>query len=172
VHPCKTNTARFSTVEVADQRAPIGAKHEGKEMRMRSVALLLITTALGASPGLTQNIEQVKPVFEHVLPNAQGQRMVAVVVTYPPGAKSPAHHHAPSAFIYAYVLSGSIRSQVDDAPPRVYQVGEGFFEMPGSHHRISENASDREPARLLAVFVVDSNDKVLTTPDQTQESRQ
>ena len=141
-------------------------------MRMRSLALLLTTTALGASPGLAQNVEQVKPVFEHGLPNVNGKRMVAVVVTYPPGAKSPAHHHARSAFIYAYVLSGTIRSQVDDAPPRIYQVGEGFFEMPGSHHRISENASDRAPASLLAVFVVDSNDKALTTPDQTQESRQ
>ena len=140
-------------------------------MRMHSLALLLTTTALGASTGLAQNVEQVKPVFEHVLPNIKGKRMVAVVVTYPPGAKSPAHHHAPSAFIYAYVLSGTIRSQVDDAPPRTYQVGEGFYEMPGSHHRISENASDREPASLLAVFVVDANDEALTTPDQEQESR-
>jgi len=153
-----------------DQLSPVAPKHEGKEMRIRSLALLLITTALGASPVLAQNVEQVKPVFEHVLPNAKGKRMVAVVVTYPPGAKSPAHHHARSAFIYAYVLSGTIRSQVDDAPPRIYQVGEGFFEMPGSHHRISENASEREPASLLAVFVVDANDKALTTPDQTQDS--
>jgi quercetin dioxygenase-like cupin family protein len=139
-------------------------------MPIRSLALLLIATVLGASSGLAQNAEQVKPVFEHVLPNAKGKRMVAVVVTYAPGAKSPAHHHARSAFIYAYVLSGSIRSQVDDAPPRIYQTGEGFFEMPGSHHRISENASNSEPASLLAVFVVDSNDKALTTPDQTQDS--
>jgi quercetin dioxygenase-like cupin family protein len=115
-------------------------------------------------------VEQLKPVFEHGLPNVNGKRMVAVVVTYPPGAKSPAHHHARSAFIYAYVLSGTIRSQVDGAAPRLYHVGEDFFEMPGSHHRISENASDSEPASLLAVFVVDSNDKALTTPDQTQES--
>jgi hypothetical protein len=39
-------------------------------------------------------------------------------------------------------------------------------DVPGSHHRISENASDRDPASLLAVFVVDSNDKPLTIPDQ------
>jgi len=38
--------------------------------------------------------------------------------------------------------------------------------VPGSHHRISENASDREPASLLAVFVVDSKDDPLTVPDQ------
>lgn len=92
--------------------------------------------------------------------------MVAVIVSYPPGGKSPAHHHAHSAFIYAYVLSGAIRSQVGDEPAKVYRVGEGFYEMPGSHHGISENASDKEPASLLAVFVVDTNDNPLTTPDQ------
>jgi quercetin dioxygenase-like cupin family protein len=141
-------------------------------MRMRSLALLLTATAIVTSPGLAQQAEQVKPVFEHTLPNVKGKRMVAVVVTYAPGAKSPAHHHAPSAFIYAHVLSGAIRSQVDDGPVRVYQTGEDFFEAPGSHHRISENASDREPASLLAVFVVDIDDKHLTTPDPMQGSRQ
>ena len=128
--------------------------------------LVLTVMALGASSGLAQKVEQVKVVFEHAIPNIDGKRMVAVVVTYPPGAKSPAHHHAPSAFIYAYVLSGAIRSQVDDEPAKVYRVGEGFYEVPGSHHRISENASDKDPASLLAIFVVDSKDNPLTTPDQ------
>jgi quercetin dioxygenase-like cupin family protein len=135
-------------------------------MRTVFVKLALTGIALGVSPGLAQNLEQVKPVFEHIIPNAQGKSMVAVIVSYPPGVKSPAHHHAQSAFIYAYVLSGAIRSQVGDEPAKVYRVGEGFYEVPGSHHRISENASDKEPASLLAVFVVDSNDNPLTTPDQ------
>ena len=135
-------------------------------MRTVFVKLALTAIALGVSPGLAQNLEQVQPVFEHIIPNAQGKSMVAVIVSYPPGGKSPAHHHAQSAFIYAYVLSGAIRSQVGDEPAKVYRVGEGFYEVPGSHHRISENASDKEPASLLAVFVVDTNDNPLTTPDQ------
>jgi quercetin dioxygenase-like cupin family protein len=64
------------------------------------------------------------------------------------------------------VLSGAIRSQVDKQPAKVYKVGESFYELPGSHHRISENASNSDPASLLAIFVVDSKDKPLTTPDQ------
>jgi quercetin dioxygenase-like cupin family protein len=135
-------------------------------MRTGSLGLVLTAIALGVSPGLPQNAEQVKLVFEHAIPNTEGKSMVAVVVTYPPGAKSPAHHHAGSAFIYAHVLTGAIRSQVGNEPAKVYQAGEGFYELPGSHHRISENASDREPASLLAVFVVDSKDLPLTTPDQ------
>ena len=135
-------------------------------MRTVFVKLALTAIALRVATGLAQNLEQVKPVFEHIIPNAQGKSMVAVIVSYPPGGKSPAHHHAQSAFIYAYVLSGAIRSQVGDEPAKVYRVGEGFYEVPGSHHRISENASDKEPASLLAVFVVDTNDNPLTTSDQ------
>jgi hypothetical protein len=43
--------------------------------------------------------------------------------------------------------------------------------MPGDHHGVSENASDTEPARLLAVFVVDTDEKNLTTPDKNAKSR-
>ena len=76
------------------------------------------------------------------------------------------HRHAASAFIYAHVLSGAVRSQVNDEPVKVYHAGENWFEAPGSHHRVSENASATEPAKLLAIFVVDEDDHPLTTPDQ------
>jgi quercetin dioxygenase-like cupin family protein len=134
-------------------------------MRRGFFGLVLAAIALGVSPGLAQNLEEVKVVFEHAIPNIKGKRLVAQVVSYPPGGKSRSHHHARSAFIYAHVLSGAIRSQVDDEPAKVYRVGEGFYELPGSHHRISENASDREPASLLAVVVVDSDDNPLVMPD-------
>jgi quercetin dioxygenase-like cupin family protein len=134
------------------------------------LGLALTAITLAVPPGLAQNVEPSFDfagvnVFEHAIPNIEGKSMVAVLVTYPPGGKSPAHHHARSAFIYAHVLSGAIRSQVGDEPAKVYQAGEGFYEVPGSHHRISENASDTDPASLLAVFIVDSKDKPLTTPD-------
>jgi quercetin dioxygenase-like cupin family protein len=133
----------------------------------RTLAVLAFLAWLILPTGLAwgQAYEE-KTVFEHVIPNIGGKRMVALVVSYPPGGRSPAHHHARSAFIYAHVLSGAIRSQVDDEPAKVYQVGEGFYELPGSYHRISENASDRDPASLLAVFVVDSKDTPLTIPDK------
>jgi quercetin dioxygenase-like cupin family protein len=137
-----------------------------KTMRTVCFGLVLAATALRVPPGLAQSSEEAKLVFEHAIPNIDGKRMVAVVVTYSPGGKSTPHHHAGSAFIYAHVLSGAIRSQVDDDPARVYRVGEGFYETPGAHHRISENASDKDPASLLAVFVVDSTDKPLTIPDK------
>ncbi|MCP1761119.1 quercetin dioxygenase-like cupin family protein [Bradyrhizobium japonicum] len=142
------------------------AKVVRRAMRTAFVPLIALAIASGASPAIAQEREQVKVAFEHALPNVEGKKIVAVTVTYPPGGESLAHHHAASAFIYAYVLSGAIRSQVGDDPAKVYHVGEGFYEMPGSHHTISENASDKEPASLLAVFVVDSKDGPLTRPDK------
>jgi quercetin dioxygenase-like cupin family protein len=123
-------------------------------------AALLATPALAAPQNTT-----VTPQFAHAIPNIPGKSLKAVVVRYAPGGTSPAHHHASSAFIYAYVLEGDIRSQVNDEPARVYHAGESWYETPGAHHKVSENASKTKPAKLLAVFVVDSADKVLTTPD-------
>jgi quercetin dioxygenase-like cupin family protein len=110
--------------------------------------------------------ETVTVAADQPIPNLPGKRLVSLIVDYPPGASSASHHHAASAFIYAYVLSGEIRSQVDSEPARVYRPGESWFESPGAHHRVSENASDTEPARLLAVIVVDAADEQLTIPDR------
>ena len=136
--------------------------------RTGSYGLWFAGITLGASPASAQQGEEVKPVFEQVIPNVEGKSMVALIVTYAPGGKSPPHHHAGSAFIYAHVLSGAIRSQVGDEPARIYQTGQGFYEVPGSFHKVSENASDTNPASLLAVFVVDSKDRPITTPDRKQ----
>ena len=103
-------------------------------------------------------------VYDHVLPNVPGKSIKGVLVEYPPGGTSPAHTHPSSAFIYATVLEGEIRSQVNDGPAKVYHAGENFSENPGDRHMVSENASATKPARLLAVFVVDSSQTTLTTP--------
>lgn len=110
-------------------------------------------------------MSKVTVVYDHVLPNVPGKSIKGVLVEYAPGAASAAHHHAKTAFIYATVLEGAIRSQVNDGPVTTYHAGESFSENPGDRHGVSENASKTEKAKLLAVFVVDTDDKVLTTPD-------
>jgi quercetin dioxygenase-like cupin family protein len=97
--------------------------------------------------------------------NTPGKRLITVEVIYPPGGKSTPHLHTQTVFIYAHVLSGTIRSQVDDRPATVYQASEGFYENPGSHHHVSGNASASEPASLLAVFATDPTN-TLTTAEQ------
>ena len=109
--------------------------------------------------------ETVTDAADKTIPNVPGKRLVSLIVDYAPAQSSAPHRHARSAFIYAYVLSGKMRSQVNDEPARVYEPGEFWFESPGSHHRVSANASDTEPARLLALFIVDAADEPLTMPD-------
>jgi quercetin dioxygenase-like cupin family protein len=61
---------------------------------------------------------------------------------------------------------------VNDGPRRVYRAGESFYEAPGSRHPVSRNASKTRPARLLAVFIVDTDEKELTTSlEQDSSSR-
>jgi quercetin dioxygenase-like cupin family protein len=132
-------------------------------MNIRSiVAAVAIATA---TPAAAHGVgETVTPHFRQTIPNIPGKSLVALVVDYTPGGASPSHTHAKSAFIFAYVLSGEIESQVNDGPKRVYRAGESFYEPPGSRHPVSRNASNSEPAKLLAVFVVDTDDKELTNP--------
>ncbi|RYZ63170.1 MAG: cupin domain-containing protein [Proteobacteria bacterium] len=102
--------------------------------------------------------------YDQPLPNVPGKSLRVVRVEYPPGGSSAAHTHAKSAFIFARVLKGSVRSAVNDGPAKVYREGESFQERPGDRHSVSENASRTEPAVLLATFIVDTSDTVLTTP--------
>jgi quercetin dioxygenase-like cupin family protein len=104
--------------------------------------------------------DQVQAVFSQKLPNVPGKTLTAVAVDYAPGGKSAPHHHA--GVVFAYVVSGEIRSQVDQGPARVYHAGESFFEGPGAHHVVSENASASKPAKLLAVFVADDGAELTT----------
>ncbi|HWK63306.1 MAG TPA: cupin domain-containing protein [Rhizobiaceae bacterium] len=137
-------------------------------MKMRSLvtaacATLAVATAL---PALAHDgeTETVTKNFEAAIPNIPGKSLLAVEVEYAPGAASPSHIHARSAFIYAYVISGAIESKVNDGETRIYRAGESWSEPPKATHAISRNASKTEPAKLLAVFVLDTNDNPLTTP--------
>ncbi|ABE34539.1 cupin domain protein [Paraburkholderia xenovorans LB400] len=108
--------------------------------------------------------ETITPAFAEAIANVPGKKMTALIVEYAPGGKSPAHRHG-QAFVVGYVLSGAIRSQVNNGEEKVFHAGEHWTENPGVHHTESENASATEPAKLLAIFVADSKDKQLVTFD-------
>src|SRR6201981_1189335 len=126
------------------------------------VATLPFGSVLAAAP------KSKKPkaplVYQHELPNVPGKSIKGVLVEYGPVGYSPGHTHPKSAFIYATVLEGAIRSQVNDGPVTTYKAGQNFPELPGGRHGVSANASKTKPAKLLAVFVVDTNETELTIP--------
>ena len=129
------------------------------------VGCIVIDATVGAGAAIAADKNsKVTLVYEHALPNVPGKSIKGVLVEYGPGGTSSAHTHPKSAFIYATVLEGAIRSSVNDGPVATYRAGQSFSEMPGDRHSVSENASKTEPAKLLAVFVVDTDEKELTTP--------
>jgi quercetin dioxygenase-like cupin family protein len=149
-----------------------------KKTRIIAIAVLIVGGGLALhvaraqQPGMKRTDGATAPIRETVtlvadkpIPNLPGKRLVSQIVDYPPGGKSIPHHHPSTAFIYAYVISGAIRSAADDEPVRVYRSGETWFEYPGAYHWVSENASATEPARLLAVLIADTADPRLVIPD-------
>jgi quercetin dioxygenase-like cupin family protein len=135
---------------------------------MKRILCLLLVASLPVgsafADGPKSKNAKVTLVYEHELPNVPGKSIKGVLVEYGPGGYSPGHTHPASAFIYATVLEGAIRSQINDGPVTVYNAGQSFSELPGDRHPVSANASTTKPAKLLAVFVVDSNATELTTP--------
>jgi len=93
------------------------------------------------------------PVFVQSLPNVSldGWDVTVSHVDYPPGRVGTVHHHA--GFVLAYVLQGTIVTKVSgQGPEKTYKVGQMFYEQPGATHEVSRNASQTEPARLLAMI--------------------
>jgi quercetin dioxygenase-like cupin family protein len=126
------------------------------------VAMLPFGSVLAAAP--KEKNAKVTLVYQHELPNVPGKSIKGVLVEYGPGGYSPGHTHPKSAFIYATLLEGAIRSQVNNGPVTTYEAGQSFSELPGDRHSVSANASETQPAKLLAVFVVDTNETELTIP--------
>ncbi len=134
-----------------------------KSMTMAALALILAAAPVSAAQ--QAHNAKITVVFDHELSNVPGKSMRGVLVEYGPGGYNPAHTHAKSAFIYATVIEGEIRSKVNDGEEKVFKTGENWIEVPGDHHLVSANASKTKPAKILAVFVVDTKETELTTPD-------
>ena len=99
------------------------------------VCALIATVGVGSGIAADKN-SKVTLVYEHALPNVPGKSIKGVLVEYGPGGASPAHMHPKSAFIYATVLEGAIRTSVNDGPAVTYRAGQNFSEMPGDRHSL------------------------------------
>lgn len=122
-------------------------------------ACVLWVSVMSRADGEEVGVE-VKRVSEEKLANVPGKKLTVIRVNYAPGGKSGAHRHAGSVF--AYVLSGSIRSENSaTGPAKVYKTGESFFEPSGSRHLVSENASAKS-RRVCSLFVADDGAPLTT----------
>ncbi|KAI6781460.1 Oxalate oxidase GF-3.8 [Emericellopsis cladophorae] len=99
--------------------------------------------------------EAIKPLYDHELKNAPGKSVIGAEVSFSPDAWTPPHRHS-GATVVATVTEGEVLSGMNGNPPKVYQVGESFMEMPGCHHTVGENNSKEKPAKMMVVFVIDT----------------
>src|SRR5262245_24391375 len=141
--------------------------------RRDAVASLALLTELFVSSRLAEAQAQTPaapppaappPVFMHDLPNVSldGWEVTVSHVDYPPGRVGNVHHHA--GFVLAYVLEGAVITRISgQGPERTYTVGQMFYEQPGATHEVSKNASQTQPAKLLAMIFAKKG-STLTTP--------
>lgn len=106
------------------------------------------------------------PVFKHDLPNVTMDDWEVTVsyVDYAPGRVGAAHRHP--GFVLAYVLAGAVVARISgQGEEKTYTAGQMFYEQPGATHEVSKNASQTQPARLLAMIFAKKG-STLTTPVQ------
>ena len=115
---------------------------------LTAVAALVVGCAASAAQPASASppSETLAPLLEQVLPHVPGKTFTSATVTFPPAARAVPHRHG-DAFVYAYVLEGTVRSQLEGQPVRVFHQGESWSEA---------NTSSTEPAKLLVVFVADT----------------
>jgi quercetin dioxygenase-like cupin family protein len=104
------------------------------------------------------------PVFKGDLPNLtmDGWEVTVSHVDYAPGRVGAVHHHA--GFVLAYVLEGTVITKISgQGEEKTYTAGQMFYEPPGATHEVSKNASQTQPAKLLAMIFAKKG-ATLTTP--------
>jgi quercetin dioxygenase-like cupin family protein len=129
-----------------------------------SLAAILGTAALvPASSQQPAPATKVTTVMKQALPEIPGREVIVITLDIPPGASSPPHRH-PGHHVFGYVLEGSYKIKVDQGQETVLTKGQTFHEAPGQLHAVSANASQTEPARVVAFMIVESG-KPITVPE-------
>ena len=132
--------------------------------RRDAVASLALFAEFLSSGQLAAAQTQNAPVFKHDLPNLTMDDWEVTVsyVDYAPGRVGAAHHHA--GFVLAYVLEGAVIAKISgQGEEKTYTTGQMFYEQPGATHEVSKNASQTQPAKLLAMIFAKKG-ATLTTP--------
>ena len=115
--------------------------------------LLLALGITNVPTGSSTNSQVAKetPLLQKDLPDVPGKEGLIERVALSPGEIVPPQRH--NADVFAYVLDGSIITQLMGGKPRTVHAGEAFYESPTDVHVESRNASTTQPATLLVFFV-------------------
>jgi len=103
--------------------------------------------------------EALTPLVQMPLPGVHGRTFTSAIVDFPPAARAAPHRHG-RAFVYAYVLEGTVASRLAGEPRRTYHRGQSWIERPGADHELTQNTSRTHPAKLLVIFVSHTGDRL------------
>jgi quercetin dioxygenase-like cupin family protein len=121
-----------------------------------TAAVLIIPLCALAGDIPSPSSSKVSELMTRELNGAPNKEALMITVTYLPGGASLPHRH--DAQVFVYVLEGAMTMQVDGSAPVTLKPGQTFYEGPGDVHRISANASQNEPAKIL-VFLIKEKGK-------------
>jgi len=114
---------------------------------------LLLALGITNLPTGSANSQVAKetPLMTKELPDVPGREGLIERVLLSPGEVIPPHRH--NANVFAYVLEGSVITQLKGGDPQTVHAGEVFYESPTDVHLGTRNASTTQPATLLVFFV-------------------
>ena len=110
--------------------------------------------------------DTVSVLMKQSLGDMVGKVATVLTVDYTPGAASDSHVHPGSVF--AYVLEGTVITQLEDGQLKAYTKGQSWYEPPKKPHLVSKNGSRTEPAKLL-VFLLSEEGESIKMPMKPHE---
>ena len=111
----------------------------------------LLVLVLLASRSADAQVAKETSLMTRALTDMPGREDLVETVVLAPSEVAAAHRH--NADVFAYVLEGSIITQVEGGESQTIHAGGVFYESPTDVHLVSRNASTTEPATLLVFFV-------------------
>ena len=115
--------------------------------------VFLISTTLVAQEA------KVAPLMSKDLTECPGKEGVMITVEYPPGHSDDIHRH--NAYVFVYVLEGSVVMQVKGGKEVALTPGQTFYEGPNDIHLVGRNASKTKSAKFVAFFVKNKGAPIL-----------
>jgi quercetin dioxygenase-like cupin family protein len=128
----------------------VGAFTTGAILVTGILGLIVYTWAGGVTAPRPPTVAEL---MTRDIPGMPNKEVLMITVTYLPGGTSLPHRH--DAQVFVYVLEGAMTMQVDGSAPVTVGPGQTFYEGPHDVHRVSANASQTEPAKILVFMIKD-----------------
>ena len=117
---------------------------------MTFTKIVLVLVCLMSTTLVAQEAK-VTQLMSKDLTECPGKEGVMITVEYPPGHSDEIHRH--NAYVFVYVLEGSVEVQVRGGKEETLTPGQTFYEGPDDVHVLGRNASKTKPAKFVAFFV-------------------